>query len=252
MNKRFIKLFILFILFISGAFYISTPLQTILLELNQKIVLTYHDKIDTINNTINEHFLQKEKIQQLTIQLEDYKNSQLLMHQFTSQLNNLLLANKSQLRFYSNVELVKTISYSNLSDFTKVWIDMPDFNSSKIYGLIHNDTVAGIVINKNSKPLALLNANQKSSYAVFVGLNNAPGVTHGRGDNFLVVDFIPTWMSINIGDEIVTSGLDKLFFPGLRVGKVISVSTQSGYQSAIVEPYFKAIKPSYFHLIKGF
>ncbi|MEO1938539.1 MAG: rod shape-determining protein MreC, partial [Sulfurimonas sp.] len=51
------------------------------------------------------------------------------------------------------------------------------------------------------------------------------------------------------GDEVTTSGLDNIFFPGLKVGKVISLSKSQGYQRAVVEQYYKANRPSYFHII---
>jgi rod shape-determining protein MreC len=65
----------------------------------------------------------------------------------------------------------------------------------------------------------------------------------------LVIEFIPTWVPIFVGDEVVTSGLDKIFMSNLKVGKVVSISRSSGYQSAVVEPYFYAKNPAYFHVI---
>lgn len=77
----------------------------------------------------------------------------------------------------------------------------------------------------------------------------APGIVRGNNERHLIVDFIPTWVPIAIGDEVTTSGLDQIFLSGLKVGKVISISRASGYQSAKLEPYFYAKKPTYFHII---
>ena len=77
----------------------------------------------------------------------------------------------------------------------------------------------------------------------------APGIVRGNNERRLIVDFIPTWIPISIGDEVLTSGLDQIFLAGLHVGKIISISRASGYQSAVVEPYFYAKKPAYFHII---
>ena len=36
----------------------------------------------------------------------------------------------------------------------------------------------------------------------------------------------------------------------MKVGKVIGVKTSQGYQTAIIDPYFKSKEPKYFYLIK--
>ena len=46
-------------------------------------------------------------------------------------------------------------------------------------------------------------------------------------------------------------GIDNIFFKGLKVGRVISVTKSQGYQNADVEQYYKANEPSYFHLIRS-
>lgn len=82
-----------------------------------------------------------------------------------------------------------------------------------------------------------------------IGPNSAPGIAHGNNSQHLVVKFIPSWVEVNVGDEVVTSGLDGLFFKGLKVGKVVSLSKSQGYQNAVVAPYYTAENPNYFHVI---
>ncbi|MEA2091478.1 MAG: rod shape-determining protein MreC, partial [Campylobacterota bacterium] len=81
------------------------------------------------------------------------------------------------------------------------------------------------------------------------GEDKAPGIAHGNNAQNLVVKFIPAWFNIEAGDEVTTSGLDKIFFKGLKVGRVLSVKTSQGYQNAVIEPYYKANDPNYFHMI---
>ena len=102
----------------------------------------------------------------------------------------------------------------------------------------------------NGKPLALLNRDIKSAYSVYIGKNHAPGIAHGNNDQHLIVDFIPTWYDIKKGDEVITSGLDNIFFKGLKVGRVLSVTSSQGYQNAVIEQYYKDNEPSYFHMIR--
>lgn len=172
------------------------------------------------------------------------------MQQMASEINDLFKANNSGLQTDPKVELVRTISYEKFGDLNRIWIEVNDYNSSKIYGLTYNELVAGIVVPKNGKPLGLLNRDIQSSYAVFVGKKRAPGIAHGNNAKNLVVKFIPAWFKIEKGDEVITSGLDKVFFKGLKVGRVLSVKKSQGYQNAIIEPYYESNDPNYFHMIK--
>jgi len=69
-------------------------------------------------------------------------------------------------------------------------------------------------------------------------------------DENIIVTFIPTWYNIGVGDEVTTSGLDNVFFEGLKVGKVLSLSTSQGYQKAVVKPYYTMDVLNYFYMIK--
>lgn len=173
------------------------------------------------------------------------------MQQMASEIDDLYKANKSELTTDPKVELVRAISYQKFGDLNRVWIDVRDYNASKIYGLTYNEMVAGIVVPQNNKPLGLLNRDIQSSYAVYVGKKRAPGIAHGNNAKNLVVKFIPAWFRIEEGDEVVTSGLDKIFFKGLKVGRVLSVKKSQGYQNAVIEPYYESNDPSYFHMIKN-
>jgi rod shape-determining protein MreC len=148
------------------------------------------------------------------------------------------------------VQLVRSLSYQKFGDLNRVWLDIDDYNASKIYGLTYNELVAGIVVSQNKKPLGLLNRDIQSSYSVYVGKAHAPGIAHGNNAKNLVVKFIPAWFKVEIGDEVITSGLDEIFFKGLKVGRVVSISKSQGYQNALIEPYYESNDPNYFYMIK--
>ena len=172
------------------------------------------------------------------------------MRQLASEINDLFALNQSKLSTNPKVQLIRTNSYQKFGNLNRIWLDVDDYNSSRIYGLTYKEFVAGIVIEEKGKALGLLNRDIKSSYAVYVGNNKAPGIAHGNSSKNLIIKFIPTWFIINIGDEVTTSGLDKIFFKGLKVGKVLSVTSSGGYQNAVIEPYFKSNNPNYFYMIK--
>lgn len=250
MNKGLFGFLIIFIALLVGALYYTNIIQSPFISALNTIKINYHNAKELISNTINKHFFQAEHISELEEKLQKYENNHLVMQQLASEVNDLFSENSSKLKTDPEVQLIRTISYQKFGDLNRVWLEIDDYNSSKIYGLTYKELVAGIVIPYNSRALGLLNKDIKSSYSVFVGGNNAPGIAHGNNSENLIVKFIPAWFSLNIGDEVVTSGLDDIFFKGLKVGTVVSVTKSQGYQNAVVEPYYKANSPNYFHMIK--
>lgn len=252
MIKKFFKLFIIFFAFIIIAYSSKGVLQSILLNFNHAIQSSYHTTIDFISDTIQEHINQQTEIKKLKEQLVDYDKSILITQRLASELQDLYKLSHSSMKSYTNIALAKTLAYSNSLDFNKIWLDMSDYNSSKMYGLIYKESVAGIVVSKNNKPLALLNSDPKCSISIYVldGKEKAPGIVHGNSDDTLIAEYIPTWIPIHVGDEVITSGLDNIFFIGLKVGVVTEVHLSQGFQQAIIEPYYRSNRPNYFYVIK--
>jgi rod shape-determining protein MreC len=251
MNKKLLSFLSILIALFVGALYYSNAFQAPLLSIQNQIKINYHNTIEYIENSFNKHFFQADQINILQEQLDQYENNHLVMQQLASEINDLYRENNSSLKVDPKVELVRTISYEKFGNLNRVWMKINDYNSSKIYGLTYKELVAGIVISKNGRPLGLLNRDIESSYAVSVGKEHAPGIAHGNNDEYLVVKFIPAWFAIKKGDEVITSGLDNIFFKGLKVGKVISVKKSQGYQNAIIEQYYQADDPGYFHMIRS-
>ena len=251
MNKELFSYLFVIIILIVGALYYNHTIQSPIISSLNAIKISYHNINQSIKHSFDEYFFQADTIQDLRQDLLKYENDHLVMQELISEIHDLYQENHSPLKINTNVELVRTISYEKFGNFNRLWIEVPDYNSSKIYGLAYKELVAGIVISKKGRPLALLNQDIKSAYAVYVGNKNAPGIVHGNNDNLLIVNFIPAWFKIKNGDEVVTSGLDNIFIKGLKVGRVLSVTTAQGYQNAIIEPYYKSNDPSYFHMIRS-
>lgn len=250
MNKGLLSFLIISIALFMSALYFSNFIQAPFISALNSVKITYNDSVEYIQLGIDKYFFQAKKIATLEASLQKYDKNYLIMHQLASEIKDLLAENNSTLKIDPKVDLVRAISYEKFGELNRIWIDMDEYNSSKIYGLIYKDLVAGIVVSKNKKPLALLNRDIKSSYAVYLGDIKAPGIAHGNNGENIVVKFIPTWFKISEGDEVVTSGLDNIFFKNLKVGKVLSVSSTEGYQNAIVDPYYRSTELNYFHLIR--
>ncbi|MCF6330875.1 MAG: rod shape-determining protein MreC [Sulfurimonas sp.] len=250
MNKELLSFFIIFIALLMGALYYTNIIQKPFISTLNSLKSSYHNSVKYTQDAIKKHFFQASQIEELKENLVKYENNHLVMQQLASEVADLLALNDSNLTSSPKVQLTRAISYEEFGNLNRLWLDVDDYNSSKIYGLIYKETVAGIVISKNDKALALLNRDIKCSYAVYVGEQKAPGVAHGNNEKNIVIEFIPSWFKIQKGDEVSTSGLDNIFFKGLKVGRVLSVTKSQGYQNAIIEPYYNSNEPSYFHIIK--
>lgn len=250
MNKKLLSLFFTTVVLFLGALYYNNLVQAPLISTLNIIKSTYIDGVEFVESTIYKHTFQSQHISELEDKLQNYENNHLVMQQLASEINDMYELNHSELKTNPEVELVRAISYEKFANFNKIWIEVQDYNASKVYGLIYKELVAGIVVPKNSRALGLLNKDIKSSYAVFVGEHFAPGIAHGNNSQNLIIKFIPAWYEIHEGDEVITSGLDEIFFKGLKVGKVLSVTKSQGYQNALVEPYYTANNPNYFYMIK--
>ena len=250
MNKELVGFFFIFIALFIGAMYYTNIIQEPFINALNSIKSTYHASVKYSSDTIDKHFFQANEIETLKENLSHYEKNHLVMQQLASEVNDLFAINHSSLISDPKVELVRTISYEKFGDLNRLWLDVVDYNNTKIYGLVYKEIVAGIVIPKSGQALALLNKDIKCSYAVYVGDVKAPGVAHGNNEKNLVVEFIPTWHKIKVGDIVTTSGLDNIFYKGLKVGEVISITKSQGYQTAIIEPYYNSNEPNYFHMIK--
>lgn len=251
MNKELFSFLFVFIALLVGAFYYTNTIQTPFIESLNYLKTSYHKSVKFTQNAINRHIQQAKTISELNEELQNYENNHLVMQQLASEINDLFKENNSPLTTDPRVELVRAISYEKLGNFNRLWIDISDYNASKIYGLVYQEIVAGIVISKNNRPLALLNKDIKSTYAVNIGTSLAPGIAQGNNSENIIIKYIPAWINIKDGDEVTTSGLDEIFFKGLKVGKVISSSKSHGFQTAIVKPYYNSNDPSYFHIIRN-
>ncbi|MBS9782708.1 MAG: rod shape-determining protein MreC, partial [Arcobacter sp.] len=183
------------------------------------IKISYINKMINFSTTLEKYFNQAKIIERLR---EENNTLKLYKSLYIMNKNKLVSLNKYHLLKNnikdSNIQLVKVLSYINFNDFTKVWLDLKK-EDENILGLISNEYAAGIVINENNRAVALLNGNKKCSYAVFIGDKKVPGIlTSSKNGKELLIKYIPAWSEIKENDEVITSGMDNIFFEGLKVG----------------------------------
>jgi rod shape-determining protein MreC len=214
---------------------------------NNFILLKYLNTKKTISDKIDEHFSQQKMIIKLTEENKKLEKSALLSIAFAGKLNDLLRDNNVSL-YKPDVKLIQAISYCKLNDYNKIWLDFKDFNKSKIYGLLYQGYGVGIVVQKDTHPQGLLLKDPNSIFSVYVGVDKIPGVLQGNTKDILV-KYIPLWMNPKIGDEVVTSGMDGVFFQGARVGRVAKITEEESSKTVVVKPYVDISVPTYLHVI---
>ena len=217
------------------------------------IKVSYINKVISISISVEKHFDQAKKIEELTIENNELKEYKILYNGAQKQLNAVkeFLVNVDLNQSKPKIELVKVLSYVSFNDFTKVWLDkIPEDDT--ILGLITENYAAGILVNKNGRSVGLLNGNKESSYAVFIGENKVPGIiTASKTQDELLIKFIPIWAEINKGDEVITSGMDNIFFEGLKVGRIVEITNLADMKIATVKPYVNVLKKKYFYIYKN-
>lgn len=202
----------------------------------------------SIQDKTEKYFNQITQIENLKKKNEELRNYKLQYLNSKNKLDSLLETLDSPNSTTEQIKFTRVLSYIDFDNFTKVWLDLEKKDNS-ILGVISQEYAAGIVVNKDGKAKALLNGNEKCNYAIFIGENKAPGIIHATKDRQnLVAKYIPIWFDIKEGDEVITSGMDNIFFEGLKVGKVISIRKKQDIQEAIIAPYAKVLKQKSFFI----
>ena len=243
-NRYFFLILILVLLVVKYNFneLIKEPVLNITYEIKNEYVGFMQNVRDFVQN----HIEQTKSIQRLKKEVKELKKSANLSSAFAGKLRSIL--QDKSIVYTPELNITRAISYVNLADYNRVWLDFKSFKEDKIYGLLYQGYSAGIVVDKDGKPLGLLQGDAKCIFSVYMGDKKIPGVIFGDKDD-MIVRYIPVWMNVKVGDEVYTSGLDNIFFEGIKVGKVTKVIKEESYISAVVKPYAKVLVPGYFHIV---
>lgn len=226
---------------------ISDTFLNIINPLKQK----YKNFTQNLEDKSQSYLYQKESIQRLSKENRILRKRLLKQIHYIEQVRNIygVLPQLSQLPV-DNISITETISYVKLNSFSQIILTKPKgVEEDKLYGLIQGDVVAGTARVHNNQLYGYLTSDNKCRFSVFIGDTKAPGIALGRIENVMIVKFIPKWHKIKEGDEVVTSGLDGIFFEDLPVGKVTKIEVQSAYTVAHIQTYSDIFHPKTFFLI---
>ncbi|WP_038815335.1 rod shape-determining protein MreC [Campylobacter jejuni] len=244
-NKLIFVLVLFFLIFIS--FYYGGLVKKNVLLVNDVVIEKFYGIKDFIVESVSQHFNQAEQIEQLKVRNQELEHIAVLAASFANQLNRIL-EDKNSTKYLPHVSLVRAISYVQLNDYKKLWLDFTQAPQKKNKGLIYQGYTIGIAVNKDGRAMALLQGDDKCVFAVYIGKDKAPGLVKGENGR-LMVKFIPKWAKISIGDEILTSGLDDIFFSDIPVGVVSGIKDEDMYQSVEVKPYANINIPAYLYMV---
>lgn len=204
-------------------------------------------KIYNLKNSISEVFenytSQAEQIKKLKIIAEqkergDIENMNLKSE--VAQMRTLIDTNIKPRAMESF--LVRAYSFVDMGNYSRIWLTGENLSAKlkdgdKVFGLIKDGYTAGIALYKDDLLLGILNGDPKVSYGVYIGEGKSMGILKTDISGKVVIEYINAWNEIKEGDEIITNGLDNIFFEGIGVGRVKKVRQEFSYIVAEVELY---------------
>lgn len=242
-----ILLLILTVLLTRNDERISDTLLSIVNPIKQK----YKNFTQNLEDKSHSYIFQKESIEKLSLENRILRKRLLEQIHYIEQVKNIyeVLPELSHMPV-ENISITETISYVQLNSFSQIILTKPKgLKEDKLYGLIQGSVVAGTAKVHNNQLYGYLTSDDKCRFSVFIGETKAPGIAMGREKNEMIIKFIPKWHKIKVGDTVVTSGLDSIFFADIPVGLVSKIEVQSAYTVAHIKTYSDIFHPKTFFLI---
>jgi rod shape-determining protein MreC len=191
------------------------------------------------------------QLQNVQSQNQKMKEEMFFLRQENNLLRNALENLRSEkeikeslLRLHENILAAQVIGF-DASNFYKSAI----INKGSLDGLKKDMVVLdknGNLVGRVIDPVALkesrvqLITDSESGVGVFSQKKEVMGILSGDDKGYCFLEYIHvTTEDIYEGEDIITSGKDRLFPPGIRVGKIVSITTSTSlFKQVKVEPYF--------------
>jgi rod shape-determining protein MreC len=184
----------------------------------------------------NEHL--KQTVNRLLLE----NNAYVQIQQENARLRQLLLLNESI--------AIKSVG-------ARVIARVPDFLSNLVYinrgsadgvradaAVLCSDGIIGrvILVSKNESQVQLI-TNPDASAGVILERTRTPGVLKGSGGALLDMAYVGNVENVEVGDIVLTSGLDGIYPNGLPIGKVVDSRKGKGvFRTIKVEPRVDLIR----------
>ncbi|CAM2879392.1 rod shape-determining protein MreC [Helicobacter burdigaliensis] len=236
------KIFLWFI-FLSIVFFISTQVSkefhSKVLYITQSIKIGFLNLNNNISNVIERHFNQAKQIKELSSEVAKKRALEYSYLSLKEEYKNLLANLQAPIEAsFDTAHLVRTISYVKMNDYKRIWLEFKnhkDYKKNMIFGLVNENKVAGIATLDNNRLVGYLNGDEKCSYSVIIGEKKIPGIAKYDLNKGFIIDYIPLFANIEIGEKIYTSGYDSIFYPNIYVGEIASIQERQGHQIATLK-----------------
>jgi len=190
-------------------------------------------------------------LQNVQSQNQKMKNEMFFLRQENNLLRNALenLRSKKEieeslLKLHENILAAQVIGFDASNFYKSATINKGSLDGLKkdMVVLDENGSLVGRIID----PVALkesrvqLITDNESGVGVFSQKKEVMGILSGDGKGYSLLKYIHvTTEDIYEGEDIITSGKDGLFPSGIKVGKIISITTSTSlFKQIKVEPYF--------------
>lgn len=125
---------------------------------------------------------------------------------------------------------LSNLLYVDRGSGSGIRVDSPVLSSEGVIGRV-------ILTGRNNAQVQLI-TNPDASIGVMVERTRTPGVLKGSGNPLLSLDYISNTEQIEVGDLVISSGLDGVYPTGLPVGKVVeSRKGKSVFRTIQVAPH---------------
>ena len=239
MKTRILVIILLLLFLTIVATHRDGKIVNILLSIINPVKQTYTNVTKEIGEKGQSFVYQKENIQKLQKENKFLRRRLLEQKHYIQQVADLYKRVPSIERMpRDSVDIVQTISYVKLNTFNQIILTKPhnfdNKSKKKLYGLIQGSVVGGVAQLVNDNLYGALVSSEKCRFSVFVGKERAAGIAMGINTKQMYVKFIPKWAKIKAGDEVLTSGLDTIFFANIPVGVVEKVEIENSYKIAYI------------------
>ena len=174
---------------------------------------------------------------------------------FLRQENNLLRTALENLRNAKEIEKSLLMLHESIMAAQVIGLDASNYyksatiNKGSLDGLKKDMVVLdknGSLVGRIINPVALkesrvqLITDNESGVGVFSEKKEVMGILSGDGKGYCFLEYVHvTTEDIYEGEDIITSGKDGLFPSGIKVGKIVSITTTTSlFKQVKVEPYF--------------
>ena len=107
----------------------------------------------------------------------------------------------------------------------------------KNMGVITPDGVVGKVVEVYSNAsLVLLLTDKESGVGALLADSRIQSPVGGQGEPLLVMKYIPNDDSVNLGERVITSGMDRIFPRDLPVGTVTEIKSGNPFKQIRIKP----------------